>query len=107
MIPIVFLASFQEGFTKYYPSFSKSLVDGIPYPNWLKVGIYELCYGFDFFSVELFFRGFMVVALSRFVGKEARLPMVACYAFLHFGKPMMETIGSVFGGFALGDHICF
>ncbi|MGB1040567.1 MAG: CPBP family intramembrane glutamic endopeptidase [Flavobacteriales bacterium] len=102
MIPIVFLASFQEGFTKYYPSFSKSLVDGIPYPDWLKVGIYELCYGFDFFSVELFFRGFMVVALSRFVGKEAILPMVACYAFLHFGKPWMEAFSSIFGGFALG-----
>ena len=44
----------------------------------------------------------MVVGLSRYLGKNAILPMVACYAFLHFGKPMWETIGSVFGGFGLG-----
>ena len=44
----------------------------------------------------------MVVALSKFVGREAILPMVAVYCFLHFGKPMSETISSIFGGYILG-----
>lgn len=103
MTPIVFGAAFFDpDFLAYYPSYNEVSASTLSYAKWVKIGVYELFYGFDFISVELLFRGFMVVALSKFVGKHAILPMVACYAFLHFGKPMMETIGSVFGGFALG-----
>ncbi len=103
MLPVVFIsAATQEDFTKYYPSYDFNRSSGANLPELFKILIFEFCYGFDFISVELMFRGFMVVALSRFVGKDAILPMVACYAFLHFGKPMVETIGSVFGGFGLG-----
>jgi len=103
MLPIVFIsAATQEDFTKYYPSYHFNRFQAAKLPELLKITMFEFCYGFDFISVELMFRGFMVVALSRFVGKDAILPMVACYAFLHFGKPMVETIGSVFGGFGLG-----
>ena len=103
MLPVVFIsAATQEDFTKYYPSYDFNRFNGANLPELSKILIFEFCYGFDFISVELMFRGFMVVALSRFVGKDAILPMVACYAFLHFGKPMVETIGSVFGGFGLG-----
>jgi len=28
--------------------------------------------------------------------------MVAAYAVLHFGKPLGESIGSIFGGYILG-----
>ena len=103
MIPVVFFAAILDPeFTQYYPSYNEVSASTLSNPRWMKVAIYELFYGFDFLSVELLFRGFMVVALSKFIGKHAILPMVACYAFLHFGKPMWETIGSVFGGFALG-----
>ena len=44
----------------------------------------------------------MVIALSRFVGKEAILPMITVYCFLHFGKPAGEAISSIFGGYILG-----
>ena len=40
--------------------------------------------------------------MASVLGKDAILPMVATYAFLHFGKPMAETIGSIFGGYILG-----
>ena len=40
--------------------------------------------------------------MVKLLGKEAVLPMVSMYAFLHFGKPLGETIGSVFGGYILG-----
>ncbi len=102
MIPIVALAAFDGDFLNYYPTYYKRDFSGSGLSENTKMWLFELCYGFDFISVELLFRGFMVIALSRFVGKDAILPMVACYAFLHFGKPMMETVGSVFGGFALG-----
>ena len=71
-------------------------------PQWQTVGIYEICYGSKFISVELFFRGFMVVGLSRIIGRDAILPMVAVYCFLHFGKPVGEAISSIFGGYILG-----
>ena len=102
MIPLVYGASFSEDFLRTYPSFNRYAFNSTELPFWQKGILYELCYGFDFLSVELIFRGFMVVALSRFVGKDAILPMVVCYAFLHFGKPLGETIGSVFGGYILG-----
>jgi hypothetical protein len=103
MIPLIYLASFQPDFLETYPTYT----DNYEYrfletEQWKTVGLYELTYGFDFLSVELFFRGFMVIALSRFVGKEAILPMVVVYCFLHFGKPMGEAISSIFGGYILG-----
>lgn len=103
MIPLIYAASFQPDFLEQYPTYT----DYYEYrflgvDQWITAGIYELCYGFDFLSVELFFRGFMVIALSRFVGKEALLPMVAVYCFLHFGKPAGEAISSIFGGYILG-----
>lgn len=103
MIPLIYLASFQPDFLKTYPTYTdyhEHEVLGLD--QWVTAGIYELCYGFDFLSVELFFRGFMVIALSRFVGKDAILPMITVYCFLHFGKPAGEAISSIFGGYILG-----
>ncbi|MEX1001862.1 MAG: CPBP family intramembrane glutamic endopeptidase [Crocinitomicaceae bacterium] len=103
MIPLIYLASLRPDFLEEYPTY----IDHFEYEHmrleqWQTAGIYELCYGFDFISVELFFRGFLVVGLSRIVGKEAILPMVVVYCFLHFGKPAGEAISSIFGGYILG-----
>lgn len=103
MMPLIYVASFQPDFLETYPTYTNyHEYRFLGTAQWVTAGIYELCYGFDFLSVELFFRGFMVVALSKFVGREAILPMVAVYCFLHFGKPMGETISSIFGGYILG-----
>jgi membrane protease YdiL (CAAX protease family) len=64
--------------------------------------LYELCYGSDFFTIELFFRGFLVLAFAQYVGKDAILPMAAFYCCIHFGKPLFECISSYFGGIILG-----
>jgi hypothetical protein len=40
--------------------------------------------------------------MAKLLGKDAVLPMVATYVVLHFGKPMGETISSIFGGYILG-----
>ena len=73
-----------------------------PTPEYLYAGIYEIAYGLNFISVELFFRGFLVVGLMSLLGRKAVLAMVAAYCFLHFGKPAGEAISSIFGGFILG-----
>jgi len=71
-------------------------------PGWLVMLMYEIPYGIDFISVEMFFRGFLIFALYRYLGPYVVLPMVATYCVLHFGKPLTESISSVFGGYILG-----
>lgn len=40
--------------------------------------------------------------MAHLLGRGTVLPMVVVYAFLHFGKPLGECIGSIFGGYLLG-----
>lgn len=80
-------------------------VDAVLYnvkDNWFYHLLHELSYGSDFISVELFFRGFLVLAFIKIAGKDAILPMACFYCTIHFGKPLGECISSYFGGMILG-----
>ncbi|NJN42248.1 MAG: CPBP family intramembrane metalloprotease [Flammeovirgaceae bacterium] len=103
ILPFIFIGSFEPGFKNYYPTYKANLVsDILGWPMYLPMAIYEICYGLDFFNVEFLFRGLMVIGLTHILGKEAILPMVCTYCFLHFGKPMAESISSIAGGYVLG-----
>lgn len=106
MLPIIYFATYLPDIQAYYPTCKRAgTVRFAHYYNlkqWIGVLIYEIVYFLDFFNTELFFRGFLVIGLSKILGKNAVLPMVATYAVLHFGKPMGECISSVFGGYILG-----
>ncbi len=106
MIPLVFGASFLTQFTDYYPKYKSSLGEAFALyydlPIWLSVLVYEISYLSDFLSIELFFRGFLIIGLAPHLGKHVILPMACTYAVLHFGKPLGECISSVFGGYILG-----
>lgn len=103
MVPLVAWASFQGDFLQTYPRGGRihdidfSVISDRKY-----FLLYELVYGFDFFYVEFFFRGFLILAFMRLTGPGAILPMTAFYVLIHFGKPMGETISSFFGGTLLG-----
>lgn len=99
MVPLIAGASILGDFLDYYPRY-KHL--SILYPPAWKIWLYELCYGLDFTSIELFFRGFMVMAFARYVGIHGILPMASFYLSIHYGKPMGEAISSFFGGTILG-----
>jgi len=71
-------------------------------PGWLVMLMYEIPYGSDFVSVEMFFRGFLIFAFYRYLGPYVVLPMIVTYCVLHFGKPLTESISSIFGGYILG-----
>lgn len=103
MMPLIALATTDASFLKTYPLFKTYGVENYWDISmaWLAVP-YELLYGSSFLSVELFFRGFLIIGMIRIMGKDAILPMVIIYAFLHFGKPMGEAISSIFGGYLLG-----
>ncbi|HBF87299.1 MAG TPA: hypothetical protein DDX39_01565 [Bacteroidales bacterium] len=103
MLPLITWASFQDDFLRTYPTiklWKMNEVWGISKSQ--MAIIYELIYGWDFIFVELIFRGALVIGLATIIGKDAILPMVSVYAFLHFGKPLGETLGSIFGGYILG-----
>ncbi len=101
------LGSFLSDISSFYPRYAGSGASLFLKENpsisegWL-VGLFELSYGSNFISVELIFRGFLIFAFTRTLGGYAVLAMVVTYAFLHFGKPMGETISSIFGGYVLG-----
>lgn len=108
-IAAVFLAlgSFLSEINSYYPRYGGSgvrifLLNHPALSEGWAVALFELSYGSNFISVELIFRGFLIFAFTRTLGGYAVLPMVVTYAFLHFGKPMGETISSIFGGYVLG-----
>lgn len=106
IIPLVFFASFIPEFIQYYPTYKKLhgtvAADFLGIPEFIIVLVYEFIYLVDFLFTELGFRGLLIIGLSRFIGKNSILPMVMVYAILHFGKPLGETISSVFGGYILG-----
>jgi hypothetical protein len=102
MLPLIALASTQHDFLSMYPKL-KSIAFLKDHGNsgWYKL-LYELSYGSDFISIELFFRGFLVLAFAKWFGKDAILPMACFYCTIHFGKPLGECISSYFGGLILG-----
>lgn len=103
MLPILIAASFHSTFLKTYPLYKSTSAHAFfGTGEWVTVLGYEFAYGFDFITVELLFRGFMVIGMINLLGRNSILPMAVTYCFLHFGKPPGEAISSVFGGFILG-----
>lgn len=103
MIPLLVSASFLESFQRQYPMYkSNEAYLSLGIPEWTAALIYELAYGLDFITVELLFRGFLVIGMMKLVGRNAIVPMVVIYCLLHFGKPAGEAISSIAGGYILG-----
>ncbi|MBL6448954.1 CPBP family intramembrane metalloprotease [Fulvivirga sp. 29W222] len=103
MVPLLIAASFIDNFNNFYPIYKAN-----PAPNylglaeWIPAIIYELAYGWNFLTIELVFRGFMILGMASLMGRNVVVPMVVTYCFLHFGKPEGEAISSIFGGYILG-----
>jgi hypothetical protein len=107
MVPILYSAiTFIPEIQNYYPTYKR--VGGARFaefyhiPEWVAMAIYETIYTSDFLWTELFFRGVLIIGFAKLLGKNAIIPMAATYAALHFGKPIGETISSIFGGYILG-----
>jgi hypothetical protein len=103
MIPLVVGASFSSGFQSAYPRYVPGAMEkiGTLSPFW-SVSIYESSYLLQFFTLEVFFRGFLVFAFAKVFGRRSVWFMVILYGMLHFTKPMAEALGSLIGGYVLG-----
>lgn len=99
MVPLLIIAGMSQDFQHVYP---KLQMIGDAANDWFLALLFELCYGVDFFTIELFFRGFLVLAFIKYAGKDAVLPMAVFYCTIHFGKPLAECVSSYFGGLVLG-----
>ncbi|HUQ64511.1 MAG TPA: CPBP family intramembrane glutamic endopeptidase [Flavitalea sp.] len=102
MVPLVAAASTQPDFLAVYPKMKNIAGLGSAASGIQRKILFELSYGSDFVTIELFFRGFLVLAFSKWAGRDAILPMAVFYCTIHFGKPMGECISSFFGGMILG-----
>ena len=96
VLPLIWLASRDPEFLRTYP-FADSARDGLP-----ALIKWELIYGLQFFSLEFFFRGFVVFILAKRWGLSAVFVMVVPYCMIHFHKPMPEAIGAIGAGVILG-----
>lgn len=56
----------------------------------------------DLFGWEFFFRGWVLFAYARRYGPDALWLHAVPFALAHLGKPGIETLSTIFGGFAFG-----
>lgn len=101
MIPLIALAATQADFLKMYPR-AKVVAGWQLHPESLYYFLHEFFYSLDFITIEVFFRGFLVIALVKHCGKQCIVPAAAFYCCIHLGKPMGEAISSFPGGLLLG-----
>ena len=69
----------------------KPLLPGLPWNTLL-----------DLFGWEFLFRGWLLFGFARKFGPEAIWLQAVPFAMAHIGKPEVETLSTVFGGFAFG-----
>jgi membrane protease YdiL (CAAX protease family) len=88
MTPLIFLlARFDPSAEAYYKGMSANL-------PWNTFG--------QIFGWEFLFRGFILFGYARKFGPDALWIQAVPFALLHIGKPEIETLSTIFGGFAFG-----
>lgn len=93
----VIFASFQSNFVNYYPYYKGAS------RSWWDLLLWEAIYLPGFFALEIFFRGWWLVALRKSLGSAAIFTMIVPYCMIHFGKPYLETMSTLMGAVALGS----
>ena len=71
------------------------------YYQWQTVNVPWLI-GAELFSWEYLFRGWLLFGYARKFGPEAIWLQAVPFALGHLGKPEVETLSTIFGGFAFG-----
>jgi membrane protease YdiL (CAAX protease family) len=88
MAPVIYyLGHADESMKEYYEPF----VTGLPWTTFL-----------DLIGWEFFFRGWILFTYARKFGAEALWLQAVPFALAHLGKPEVETLSTIFGGFAFG-----
>jgi uncharacterized protein len=88
MAPILWLVSRES---MAMQTFYKPQVSGLPWSTLL-----------DLFGWEFIFRGWLLFGFARKFGPEAIWLQAVPFALAHIGKPEIEALSTIFGGFAFG-----
>lgn len=88
MAPIIwYLGTHQDSMQQYYQYQTQGLI-------WKK--------GLELFGWEYLFRGWLLFGYARKYGPDALWLQAVPFAVAHIGKPAVETLSTIFGGFAFG-----
>ena len=88
MAPVIWLLGRESGaMQEYY----EGLAAGLPWTTFL-----------DLIGWEFFFRGWILFAYARRFGAEALWLQAVPFTLAHAGKPELEVLSTIFGGFAFG-----
>lgn len=96
MVLILLAVARTSGFQEGYP-----LYEGADSSVRMFVG-YEFAYALYFVAWEYFFRGFLTFGLEKTLGIWTIFVQMLPFVVMHFGKPDLEAMSSIFGGIALG-----
>ena len=88
MTPIIYYLGRGDASMKAY---YQGQVNGLPWTTFL-----------DLIGWEFFFRGWILFGYARKFGPEAMWLQAVPFALAHIGKPEVETLSTIFGGFAFG-----
>ncbi|MCC6620773.1 MAG: CPBP family intramembrane metalloprotease [Deltaproteobacteria bacterium] len=92
---LVFVVAGSADFQRKYPLYHDPA-------GWADLLVWELGYAIQFFSLEFFFRGFLVHGVRDKLGAAGVFAMVLPYVMIHFSKPLYETLGAIVAGSVLG-----
>lgn len=92
----VVLVSQTGEFSNYYPFYR------LANRSWKDFFLWECLYATQFFTLEFFFRGFLVFAGRQAMGSAVLCAMVVPYCMIHFGKPWAEALAAILAGVVLG-----
>lgn len=95
LIAVVLVAGTSE-FANYYPFYKDAS------RSWKDFFLWELIYAAQFFTLEFFFRGFMLFSGRDAMGSGVIVAMVVPYCMIHFGKPWAECLAAILAGVVLG-----
>lgn len=98
-LPFVVIASATGDFQEHYPILE---ITSGETGFWGELAIWWPVYAAQFVAIEAFFRGVLVLGLSRWFGSMAILLAAVPYMMIHFVKPPAEAAASIVGGVVLG-----
>ena len=90
MTPVILAFARLPSFAAYYAPQGASVPDVV------------LTTALEVIPAEFFFRGFLLFTLLRVIGPLAVVIATLPFTFVHLGKPEIETLSTLVGGFAYG-----
>ncbi len=96
VLPAVVAVSYTSSFQRTYPFYELAA------RSWVDLLLWWFFYGLQFFTLEFFFRGYLLHGTKRALGVYSIFVAAVPYCMIHFGKPILETLGAIIAGLVLG-----